>query len=135
MCIQQDNLTMRHWLLFIAAFMLLSTCGGGSSSSVTPAATLDLIAAEGMKVFNQDCAACHALTPDTIIVGPSLAGVAGRAASRMLDLDAKQYLELSILKPEAYVVKGFSDMMPKDFGKKLTGEQLDALVAFLMTLK
>ncbi|HET7087792.1 MAG TPA: hypothetical protein VFL17_04000 [Anaerolineae bacterium] len=69
------------------------------------------------------------------VVGPSLAGVAARAAGRSPGLGARRYLELSILKPDAYVVQGFSDVMPRGFGDKLTGEELDALLAFLLTLK
>ena len=123
---------MRSRLLCIFT-LLLSACGGGPPA--TPAPALDPVAARGQQVFNQNCAACHALGPDTIIVGPSLAGVAGRAGSRVPGSGAQQYLETSILKPDAHVVEGFSDVMPKDFGKKLTGEELDALVAFLLTLK
>ena len=124
---------MRYWPILIAILPILAACGSGSPAS--PAPELDPLAVQGRQIFTQNCAACHALSADTIIVGPSLAGVAGRAGSRMAGLDARQYLERSILKPDAYVVKGFSDVMPKDFGKKLTSEELNALVAFLLTLK
>jgi len=50
-------------------------------------------------------------------------------------LDARQYIELSILKPDAYLVEGFPNTMPSDFGKKLTSEELNDLVAYLLTLK
>jgi len=112
---------------------MLAACGGGSTAAPTP--ELDPAAAQGLGVFNRNCAACHALSPDTVIVGPSLARIAARASDRLPDLDARAYVEMSILKPSAYIVQGFSDVMPKDFGKKLTGEELDALVAFLLTLQ
>jgi hypothetical protein len=32
-------------------------------------------------------------------------------------------------------VDGFDNLMPENLGKKLTGEELDAVVAYLMTLK
>jgi len=126
---------MRLWLpCAVALTVLLVACGGSfARSTATPSS--DPIAAQGQQVFNQSCATCHALSPDTIIVGPSLAGVASRAGSRAPGADARQYLELSILKPDAYIVTGFSDVMPRDFGKKLTGEELDALVAFLLILE
>lgn len=124
---------MRSWLPCVAALLSLLTACGNSSAAPTPA--LDALAEQGKQLFTQNCATCHALAPDTLIVGPSLAGVAARAGSRIPDLDAKSYIELSILKPDVYVVAGFSDLMPKDFGKKLTGEEFDALVAFLMTLE
>ncbi len=125
---------MRLWSSFLMV-LLLFALAGCSDSPAQPTPTLAPLAAKGQQVFKQNCGACHALSPDTIVVGPSLAGVAARVAGLSPDLDARQYLELSILKPDAYVVQGFSDVMPRDFGKKLTGEELDALVAFLLTLK
>lgn len=126
---------MRSRLLHLAVLtVLLAACGELPARSLaTP--SLDPLAARGQQVFNQRCATCHALSLGAIVVGPSLAGVASRAGSRAPDVDARQYIELSILKPDADVVAGFSDVMPRDFGKKLTGEELDALVAFLLTLK
>ena len=123
---------MRRCLSFVAMLILLVAC---NNTTPEPTPTLDPIAAQGRTIFNQNCASCHALAPDTVIVGPSLAGIAARAATRLPDLDARGYIELSILKPDSFTVEGFEDAMPKDFGKKLTGEELDALVAFLMTLE
>jgi nitric oxide reductase subunit C len=118
---------------FLVAFACALTACQGAPPEPTP--TLNPLIGQGQQLFRQNCASCHALTPETIIVGPSLAGVASRAPARMPELEAEQYVALSILKPDAYVVDGFSDVMPKDFGKKLTGEELDALVAFLLTLE
>ncbi len=119
--------------LFFVVFVLLLTACGGAPASPTP--TLDPLVARGRRVFNHHCASCHALTPDTVIVGPSLAGIASRAGSRVPGLDAQTYIEMSILKPDAYIVEGFPNAMPADLGKKLTGEEFKALVAFLLTLK
>lgn len=80
------------------------------------------------------CATCHALEPDTVIVGPSLAGIASRAASRVPGMDAQTYLRASIIDPSAYVVPGFQDAMQKNLGDKLSAEQINDIIAFLMTL-
>jgi hypothetical protein len=69
------------------------------------------------------------------VIGPSLAGVATRAATRMPGYDAQAYIETSILNPGAYVVDGFKDVMPKNFGKDLTSDDFNAIVAFLLTQK
>ncbi len=90
---------------------------------------------QGRALSSLHCASCHALSADTVIVGPSLAGIGMRAGQSVPGLDPRQYLELSILAPEDYVVEGFGNLMPGDFGKKLTGEELDALVAYLLTLR
>lgn len=113
--------------------ILLASCGAGAKVPATP--TSDPIVIKGQTVFQAHCATCHALTADTIIVGPSLAGIAPRAAERDTNLSAKQYLEISILHPEAHIVEGFADAMPKDFGKKLTGEELDSVIIYLLTLQ
>ena len=72
---------------------------------------------------------------ETVVIGPSLAGIAHRAATRIEDHDAEAYLEYSILFPQDYVVEGFTDTMPVNFGADLTSEELAAVVAYLMTLK
>jgi len=80
------------------------------------------------------CVACHALQKDVRIVGPSLAGVAGRAASRKPGYSAQLYLYESITRPNAYVVSGFpSGLMPPDFRSRLRPQDLSDLISFLLT--
>jgi cytochrome c2 len=69
------------------------------------------------------------------VIGPSLAGIASRAAGRIEGYSAEEYIEDSILFPKDYLVEGFTDTMPTNFGKDLTSEELNAVVAYLMTLK
>ncbi len=121
-------------LLWLALALLLVACSGVSAQP-EPTPTRDPQVARGESVFNLHCATCHATVPDTIIVGPSLAGIASRASTYDANLTAKQYIELSILRPDAFLVTGFANAMPADLGKKLTSEELDAVVAYLLTLK
>ena len=125
---------MRYFVLCsILAVALLAACS--TASDIPPTPTLDPAQQLGQGVYKLRCAQCHALTPDTVVIGPSLAGIATRAANRMEGYDAPAYLEHSILFPKDYIVEGFTDTMPTNFGKDLTSEELDALVAYLMTLK
>jgi len=117
-------------ILFVLATILLAAC---STSPATP--DLSVLEKQGQSVFNLRCAQCHALTPDTVVIGPSLAGIATRAATRVEGYDASAYIEHSILVPRDYIVDGFIDTMPTNFGKELTSEELNGIVAFLMTLK
>jgi len=97
----------------------------------------------GHKMYNETalgtnvaCRICHSLRPDVVIVGPSFAGVATRAETRVPGMSAEEYLRQSILDPNAYIVEGFApDMAPPNFAELLTDEQVDDLVAFLLTLK
>jgi mono/diheme cytochrome c family protein len=122
--------------LALFGLLLFSACNSDTNGNGSEEAVLDdPIAVEGQTVFKQNCASCHAITADTVIVGPSLAGINGRAASRVEGQSAADYIQFSILRPDAYIVEGFSDLMPSNFGTTLTGEQLDALLVYLMTLE
>ncbi len=117
----------------LAILALLTACSVAPTPEPTP--TPDPLAEAGKQVFKARCATCHALEPDTAIVGPSLAGIATHAATRMDGLSAEEYIQLSIMRPDAYIVDGFKDVMPKNFGTEMTSEDLNALLAFLLTLK
>ncbi len=120
------------FLLGLWALVLLTAC---SRSEAAPVATQDPALAAGKALFQRHCAACHSLEPDAVIVGPSLAGVADRAGERVAGLDARQYIQTSILRPDAYLVAGFDNLMPTTLAKEMTGEELDTLTAYLLTLK
>lgn len=121
--------------LVVVGGFLAACSGQQGGSGVEEAVIVDPATAEGQAVFQQNCASCHAVTGDTIIVGPSLAGIAARAGTRVEGQDAAEYVQLSILRPDAYIVEGFSDLMPSNFGTTLSGEQLDALMTYLMALE
>jgi mono/diheme cytochrome c family protein len=116
--------------VIVIAAVILAAC-----SSAAPTSTLTPLEQQGQAVYTLRCAQCHALTPETVVIGPSLAGVATRAASRVRGYDKQTYLETSILIPDDYLVEGFANSMPTNFGKELTSEELTALVAYLMTLR
>ena len=124
--------------ILVVVALLLVGCGGGGSSSGSDAS-------EGEKLFNSatigsdpGCATCHSLTPDKVIIGPSLAGIAtdasGDAADRGITTEAM--LKIMITDPNDEVVEGFpADTMPQDFATQLTDQQLNDVIAYLMTLK
>ncbi len=110
---------------------------GQSTEEPAPETAVPLTAEQevGKTVFSRDCAACHSLIEETIVVGPPMAGIAGRAGERVQGQDARTYLYNSILDPADYIVDGFQDLMPTNFGKQLTGEEMDAVVAYMLTLE
>lgn len=123
-------------LLIIFFLSLLSIfLSGCASSSYAAQPTLSSQAAAGKKIFDSICYACHSTLPDSVIVGPSLAGIPERAGERIEGLTAEEYLKQSILDPGAYIVEGFNDLMPRTIGEVYDKEQIDALIAYLMTLK
>lgn len=117
--------------LLLGLALALAACGG-EDTAVVPEPTLDPELAAGQKVFVAHCGACHSTEPDSIIVGPSLAGIAEVGATRVDGLDARAYVFNSIMQPSDYLVEGFTDAMPLDLAKKLTGEELDSVVAYVL---
>ncbi|MBZ0277164.1 MAG: cytochrome c [Anaerolineae bacterium] len=116
-----------------------STTVSGSDSSETARGTIpDDPVGRGAYWFQRPpaiCATCHALQSDVVIVGPSLAGIASRAGTRVPGMSAEEYLRNSILNPSDYVVDGFQDVMVKNFGTQLSADQINDIIAFLMTLE
>lgn len=82
----------------------------------------------------KDCLTCHSIDGEESI-GPTLKGIYGRTVkltngSTLTADDA--YLRESIVQPEAKLVAGFDDVMPKP---ELTEEEINAIVEYLETLK
>lgn len=100
------------------------------------------------KAATPACNACHSTVPGADMAGPSLAGIATRAAQTVASPDyrgkandAGGYIRESILSPSAHIVPGEmysadgTSFMPTGYGQSLSDEQVGQLVAFLETLK
>jgi mono/diheme cytochrome c family protein len=116
-------------LIALAAFLGACSTGALAPDDLTKQET------RGMRLFTANCASCHTTSGDSVIVGPPLAGIANRAVERVPGQSASEYLRTSIVEPDAYINEGFNDLMPKTFGSIFTDEEIEALVAFLMTLE
>jgi nitric oxide reductase subunit C len=124
--------------------------GAAASTAAAPAPSNEPVAL-GQALFNATppgCSACHSISPGVNLAGPTLADIASRAAQVLKDpnyhgkaKDAAGYIRESITDPNAYVVPGPTysadgrSIMPGNFGKDLTPQQIDQLVAYLASLK
>lgn len=79
------------------------------------------------------CNSCHSLD-GSVIVGPSLQGVASRPVPEEYD-SLEDYLHMSIVQPSAHMVEGFDDLMPQNFSERLDAQTLADVIAYLETLK
>jgi mono/diheme cytochrome c family protein len=121
-------------------FLILAACGGGGDEQ---ASTNGCTPEEGEALFAQTvigsqpgCITCHSVEEGVVIVGPSMAGIANRAATTVDGVGAAEYIETSILTPDGYLVEGFAaGTMPQVWDDELSDEQVQCLVAYLLTLK
>lgn len=79
------------------------------------------------------CNGCHAVEGDTVMVGPSLAGLADRAGEMVEGLSAEEYVAQSIVEPDAHVVEGFNPGIMPPY-TDLSEADLAHLVAYLLSL-
>ena len=93
------------------------TTENGGGGLPAPAATAEAA------VKKYGCQACHSLLGVKATIGPSLDDVATRLS--------RDEISQSIIEPSAVITEGFTDMMPKDFGDKMTVKELTMIVDLL----
>lgn len=94
------------------------------------------------------CTACHSISPGANMAGPSLAGLTARTSQLLASgayrgkaTDLAGYIREAVVEPSAHLVPGAMysangvSFMPNTYGKDLTPQQVDQLVAYLSTLK
>jgi cytochrome c oxidase subunit II len=95
-----------------------ATAGGGGGGGATP---------NGADIFTSNgCNSCHTLAAAkaTGTVGPDLDHIKPATAA---------FIRQSIVDPNKVITKGFpKDVMPQDFGQKLSSAELNALVKYLL---
>jgi mono/diheme cytochrome c family protein len=88
----------------------------------------------GGVIDNTPCSTCHSLEGiPSERGGPPMQGISERAAERVPELSADEYLRQSIIDPGAYIVDGFDGAMGSVWQFLLSDEDIDDLVAFLLT--
>ena len=127
---------MRKLVLILTLIMLMGLTACGGDDGATPAGG---DAQAGQLVFTEvaapTCSSCHSVQAGDTIVGPSLAGIANVAGQMVSGQSAEVYLHESIVDPDAYLVEGFqAGIMPSNYGTQLSEQQINDLVAYLMTL-
>ena len=133
---------------FVAMAVVLAGCGNGDTSTTTVGASQTAAVGDpvqGRQIWDDGggalegggCQECHSLdgSEKTVanVIAPTWLGISGLAGDRVPGMSAEVYLRESIVDPSAYIVEGYSDLMPKGFKFLLSEEDIDNLVAFLLT--
>jgi cytochrome c2 len=128
-------------VLFLVLLLFLTSCGGGDQGENLAGDA----ASRGRSLFDKavigpnmapGCVTCHSLEPGVKLIGPSMAGIATIADSAVPGLTAEQFLREALVDPDAHVQEGFVEgIMFRGYGEDLTEEEINDLIAFLMTLK
>ena len=132
------------WAGLLAVLLVVAACGDGQADTTAQAAAVGdpergrQIWDDGADtVLSGGCSNCHSLDGSEEVGGfraPTFQGISGRAGDQVPGLSAEEYLRESIVDPAAYIVDGyFADFMPKGYKILLTEEDIDGLVAFLLT--
>ena len=94
--------------------------------------------ARGRQLYQPlDCGSCHesrfgGLLPRS---APPLDHIGTVAETRQPGTSAADYLRESIASPGAYIVPGYRDTMPRGLAQRLSPDDVDALVAYLLSLR
>lgn len=123
----------RHLQRAVLLILCMAFCVACSSNTAT--AQNRTKAGEGL--FNRWCIGCHAVAPGGAAkVGPNLMDVATMAATNPQGLTPETFLRESIVNPNAYILPGYMPYtMPMSYQQQLGPEQIEALVAYMLTLK
>jgi cytochrome c oxidase subunit 2 len=101
--------------------------GGGSNGAAPTGGGGGAAKPDGATIFaDNGCGSCHTLKPAnaTGTVGPDL---------DKIDKPTSAFIRQSIVDPNKVVTKGFQPgIMPQDFGTKLSPDELNALVEYLL---
>jgi cytochrome c oxidase subunit 2 len=82
------------------------------------------------------CNGCHTVAGVGGMVGPNLSRIASRPLRETGQWPSvSEYLRESIREPQAYLVAGYPGDMPAAATLKLSDEDIDDLLAYLLTLR
>jgi mono/diheme cytochrome c family protein len=135
---------MRKWiftLLLLLLLLSLAACGGEPAPAEGDEETTAVgDAAAGESLFNggaqPGCNTCHSLEPGVKLAGPSLAEIGAEAGSRVSGQSAEEYLRTSVMEPNSFVVEGFTaNIMPATYDDQLSEQEVNDLVAYMLSLK
>jgi mono/diheme cytochrome c family protein len=135
------------FIIFLIVAFVVTGCAGVGQAGAPALPAGD--AQRGQALFSQasirdtsGCVQCHSLARSEVVVGPSLWGVSTRAERTIHSstyhgtaTTSEEYLREAITRPDADIAPGFAHSVMPDWLTVLDEQQIQDLVAYLMTLK
>jgi mono/diheme cytochrome c family protein len=121
-------MNLRKSLILLAILLVsfaFTACSGNAGS--------DPLVVQGEKLFTANCLSCHPIDPGQPRVGPDLVGLGPRLQAS--GQDAAAILGESIREPGKVLSTGYQDLMPSADLLGLNMEDIEALTAYLISLK
>jgi cytochrome c553 len=130
---------MHTRLFLLIMVLLLAACGAVGGTAGDPARGQQLF--DGAVAMASErapaCATCHSTKPgmDTGS-GQSLSNIGNRAGTAVPGQSAEEYLRTAITNPDAFLSGNYQEgIMYRDYAQALTTQQINDLVAYMLTLK
>jgi mono/diheme cytochrome c family protein len=117
----------------VAAYVAYAAAKSGDDQGALATAGLAQ-AKTGEQIFTAaGCAGCHTFSPagSNGNIGPDLNDLKAAAAKYAKDKTPEEYVQESIVQPDAFLVPGFGNAMPS-FQGRLTDKQVQTLVEYLL---
>jgi mono/diheme cytochrome c family protein len=134
-----ENIMWKQAVLLTLLIFIVAAC-----SSATEETKFAGNADRGAVLFTKGtsnapaCSSCHTTSTSARRTGfhggPTVAGIPDKLEKRGVELSAEEYIAQSIEQPDAYIVKGYSNMMFPNYDESFTRQQVADLVAYIMTL-
>lgn len=125
------GLDRRLTLLMAALALVAAACAPAADPDASPEEQGAVVAERA------GCFACHT-TDGRPSTGPTWRGLFGSEV-RLVDggtvIADEEYLRRSIVDPLVEVVDGYRPVMPSGYGDRLTDEEIEAIVAYIRSLR
>ena len=131
-------------VLFAGLILLVRTATNGPAVRIVTAAAAeeavdaDLVKRGAKLARRKGCASCHSLDASRR-PGPTWKGLFGRKrtlANGQEVVADEAYLRRAVLTPDAEIAQGFpKGMMPRNFEKKLSEDQLHAIIELIKSVR
>jgi hypothetical protein len=123
--------------VFCACVFLLAACANEKGDATRGKQVYDATL-QGSRGEIEPCASCHPIVEgeNAKIMGNNLYDIGRRADKMVAGQGAEEYLRRSILDPDSFLAANFQEgIMPREYSKVLTNQQIEDLIAFMLTLK